>query len=171
MNKSRKRNYFWDISKYSIFGMKYFFFLVFLISSFPVFSQALPAADSTAPRSVVVHKDPRIDLLIKKQIQINEETTREARKNVKGFRLLVINTNNRDEAMAAKSKLYNFFPELKSYLIYQSPYFRLKAGNFKDRKEAEDYRKKMASHFPGGIFVINDIIEVKIDTPASSKDK
>ena len=53
----------------------------------------------------------------------------------------MINTNNRDEAIAAKTKVYTYFPELKSYLLYQSPYYKLKVGNFKEKKEAEDYQK------------------------------
>lgn len=125
----------------------------------------VPPADTA---SVIVHKDPRLDQLVKKQIQINEETTRDARRNIKGYRLLVINTNVREEAMAAKTKVYTYFPELKPYLIWQSPFFKLKVGNFKDRKEAEEYRKKMATHFPKGVFIINDIIEIKLDEMENS---
>jgi hypothetical protein len=111
--------------------------------------------------SITVHKDPRIDLLVKKQVQVNEETTRNARKTGKGFRLLVINTIKRDDAIAAKAKVYTNFPELKAYLLYQSPYYKLKVGNFKERKEAEDYQKKMKRYFPSGVFIMNDVIENK----------
>jgi len=128
------------------------------LSLFILFASPLLAQDST---SVVIHKDPRIDLLIKKQVEINEETTRDARKVGRGFRLLVINTNKRDEAINAKTKLYQYFPELKSYLLYQSPYYKLKAGNFKERKDAEAYQKKLTPFFPKGVFVMNDLIEVK----------
>jgi hypothetical protein len=113
--------------------------------------------------SVTVHKDPRIELLVKKQIQINEETSREARRHGRGYRLLVVNTNKRDEAVDAKTKVYTFFPELKSYLIYQSPYFKLKVGNFKERKEAEEYKKRLEKYFPKGVFIMNDTIELKLD--------
>jgi hypothetical protein len=113
--------------------------------------------------SVVVHKDSRVDLLVKKQAEINEETTRNARRVAKGFRLLVVNTNKRDEAIGAKARLYQYFPELKSYLLYQSPYFKLKAGNFKERKDAETYQKKLNAFFPAGVFIMNDVIEVKPD--------
>jgi len=119
--------------------------------------------------SVIIHKDPRIDLLVKKQIQINEETSREARRVGRGYRLLVINTNKRDEAVAAKTKVYTFFPELKSYLIYQSPYFKLKVGNFKDKKEAEDYRERLQKYFPRGVFIMNDTIELKLDKDKESE--
>ena len=128
------------------------------LSFFILFASPLLAQDSS---SVVIHKDPRIDLLIKKQVEINEETTREARKVGRGFRLLVINTNKREEAISAKTKLYQYFPELKSYLLYQSPYYKLKAGNFKERKDAETYQKKLTPFFPKGVFVMNDLIEVK----------
>ncbi len=111
--------------------------------------------------SVVVHKDPRIDMLVKKQAQINEATSRDARRTDKGFRLMIISTNSRDEAIAAKTKIYTYFPELKAYLWYQSPYFRVKAGNFKDRKDAEAYQRRINSYFPKGVFIMKDIIEVK----------
>jgi maltodextrin utilization protein YvdJ len=112
--------------------------------------------------SVSIVKDSRIDLLIKKQIQVNEETSRNARRQEKGFRLLVISTTLRDEALAAKTKVYSYFPELKAYLFHQSPYYKVKAGNFKDRKEAELYQRRLELLFPKGVFIINDIIEVKL---------
>jgi len=116
------------------------------------------ASDSS---TVVVHKDYRLDLLVKKQAQINEVTSRDSRRTDKGFRLMIISTNNREEAIAAKTKVYTYFPELKAYLWYQSPYFRVKAGNFIDRKDAEAYRKRMNTYFPKGVFIMNDIVEVK----------
>ncbi|HEY2721663.1 MAG TPA: SPOR domain-containing protein [Chitinophagaceae bacterium] len=127
--------------------------------SISLFSQQTDTDSS----SVVIHKDPRIDLLIKKQAEINDITTRDSRKVGKGFRLLIVNTNKRDEAINAKAKLYQYFPELKSYLLYQSPYYKLKAGNFKERKDAEAYQKKLTAFFPNGVFVMNDLIEVKPD--------
>jgi hypothetical protein len=81
--------------------------------------QPLQAQDSLfiKPRQnskVSVQKDNRIDLLIKKQIQVNEETSRQSRRQDKGFRLLVISTTLREEALAAKTKVYTYFPELKA---------------------------------------------------------
>jgi hypothetical protein len=142
--------------------MKIIIALALLIFSLDAFSQDTVTTDSS---SVTVHKDPRIDLLVNKQAQVNELTSRDARKNGKGFRLLVMRTNNRDEAIAAKSKVYTYFPELKAYLWHQSPYYNVKAGNFKDRKEAEAYLKKMNLYFPKGVFVMNDIVELKLEKP------
>lgn len=125
-------------------------------------SAKLSAQDS----GVIVHKDPRIDLLVRKQIEANEFNTRDARRNVQGFRILIISTNDRNKANEAKLKVYKNFPELKAYLIYQSPYYKLRVGNFRDQKEAEAYQKKIEIYFPGGVYVIRDIIEVNPDRSA-----
>jgi len=132
--------------------MKYF-----LILSFALIVVGASAQDTS---SVVVHKDPRLDILLKKQGDINAAIKKANARTAKGYRLLVINTNKRDEAIAAKTKVYSNFPELKAYLVYQSPYFKLKVGNFKTRDEAQQYQKSLGYYFPKGVFIIPDMIEV-----------
>jgi len=100
---------------------------------------------------VRIFKDPRLDLLIEKQIEVNEVTTRSGRRLIVGFRLLVINTKDRQEAINAKALLYEKFPELKSQFWHQTPYYKIKAGNFKNREVAEIYEKRLRPHFPKGV--------------------
>lgn len=119
--------------------------------------------------SVVIHKDPRLDVLLKKQGDINTAIKKANTHSAKGYRLLVINTNKRDEAIAAKTKVYTNFPELKSYLVYQSPYFKLKAGNFKTRDEAVQYQKSLNYYFPKGVFIVSDIIEINPDKDSENE--
>ncbi|MBS1761117.1 MAG: SPOR domain-containing protein [Bacteroidetes bacterium] len=135
--------------------MKFLLPIIFIFFSAEVFSQ------TTDSSSIVIHKDPRLDLLIKKQAEVNRVTGLEGKKTDKGYRLLVISTNSRDEAMEAKTKVYTYFPNMKVYLWYQSPYFRVKAGNFKERGDAENYQRKFNVYFPKGVFVMKDIIEMK----------
>jgi hypothetical protein len=119
--------------------------------------------DSTG---VVVHKDPRIDMLVKKQIEYNEMSTRESRRFVQGYRILIMNTNDRNKATDAKTKMYQEFPELKAYLQWQAPFFKLKVGDFKTRTEADEYLEEIKRVFPAGIYVVRDIIEVNPDKSA-----
>lgn len=119
--------------------------------------------DTVRTASVVVHKDPRIDVLVRKQSSINVTSKKSYARTMRGYRLMVMNTNKRDEAIAAKTKVYTYFPDLKAYLVYQAPFFRLKAGNFKTRDEADRYKKQMTALFPKGVFVVNDTIEVKAE--------
>jgi hypothetical protein len=146
-----------------------FLMLFFTCSVYACFSQDSLFITKTDSPTVSIKKDPRLDLLIKKQIQINEETSRNARRLEKGFRLLVISTTLRDEALAAKTKVYTAFPELKAYLFHQSPYYKVKVGNFKERKEADSYQSRLELLFPKGVFVINDIIEVKLKLPGEEE--
>lgn len=138
--------------KISLFNMKYFFFFSFVLIAFDA------SAQDTS--SIVVHKDPRLGVLLKKQGDINAAIKKANARTARGFRVLVVNTNKRDEAIAAKTKVYTNFPELKAYLVYQSPYFRLKVGNFKTREEAQQYQKSLGYYFPRGVFVIPDTIEI-----------
>ena len=121
----------------------------------------LPALAQTDSGSVVVHKDPRIDLLIIKQIEINEYTTRNARRTAPGYRILVINTNDRAKASEAKARIYQQFRELPAYLMYQSPFYKLKVGNFREREEAEQYLVDIQRLFPSGVYIVRDVIEVR----------
>ncbi len=111
----------------------------------------------------LIYRDPRVDSLIKKQIQINEVTTRESRRNIPGFRIQVASSNDRNEVFTIKTKIYRLYPELKPYLIYQPPNYKLKVGNFKTPEEADPYLQKLIQSFPSGVYLVPDIIEVKPD--------
>jgi hypothetical protein len=132
--------------------------LVFIISVF-----CTCTAFAQTSQSIVVTKDPRIDLLVNKQIEINEVTTRDSRRTAAGFRILVISTNDRNKVIEAKTKMYREFPELKAYMMYQSPFFRLKVGNFRDRAEAEEYLANIQRVYEKGVYIVPDTIEVKPD--------
>ena len=134
--------------------MKILFTLLFLFSLNILHAQ-------TDTNSVVVYKDPRIDMLVKKQVDINEEATRDSRRTAQGFRILVINSNDRKKVFAAKAKIYQLYPDLKPYLLYQAPFYKLKVGNFKTREEAQEYIETLQHDFPTGLFIMRDIIEVK----------
>lgn len=112
--------------------------------------------------ALTVEKDPRIDQLVRKQIEINDLTTRESRRFVQGFRVQVMNSPDRAKVFAAKAKIYEQFPDYKPYLLYQSPNYKLRVGNFKTQDEAEDAMRQLSKLFPSGLYVIPDIIELKL---------
>jgi hypothetical protein len=138
--------------------MKKLLLFLFLFTALRTLAQDASLPDTA---TVVVHKDPRADALVKKQAAMNAAIRRANARTARGYRLLVVNTSNRNEAIEAKTKVYTYFPELKSYLGYQTPYFKLKAGNFRTRAEAEKYLSNFKTIFPKGVFIVNDTIEVK----------
>ncbi|RXK57498.1 SPOR domain-containing protein [Lacibacter luteus] len=133
--------------------------LLCLMLCVAVFAHAQIATD-TVSSNVFVIKDSRIDLLAKKKAEINKKAA-DAKRPTKGFRIQVLNTTDRTQALAAKSKLLAQYPDHKTYLLYQAPYFKLRIGNFVERNEADDLKKELAKMFPTGVFVIPSDIEYK----------
>lgn len=127
------------------------------------FLLAVKVSAQTDSGTVGIHRDPRIDLLIKKQIQINDETTKENRRYIPGYRIQVINSSDRNKVFAVKAKIYQQYPELKPYLLYQSPNYRLKVGNFKSEEEAQPYLQQLSVLFPTGLYIVPDLIDTKAD--------
>ncbi len=136
-----------------------FLFIVGLL-----FTGAAQAQDSTLG-SAVIHKDPRLDSLIKVQIRINELTTRDSRRSQPGYRIQVANSTDRNQVFAIKTRIYQQYPELKPYLIYQPPYYKLNVGNFKTPEEAQPYIEKLSKYFSSDVYLIHDIIEVNPSNP------
>ena len=111
---------------------------------------------------ITVTKDPRVDSLVRRQIAVNEETTRQSRRNVPGFRIQVMNTPDRQKVYDAKVKIYQEFPDWKPYLLYQAPNYKLRVGDFKTEDEAQAALQELSKLFPQGMYVIRDIIELKL---------
>jgi hypothetical protein len=110
---------------------------------------------------VEIAKDHRLDLLIAKQEELNKKVYLDNNRTASGYRILVVNTNDRKKAMDVKSTLMRDFPDHKTYLIYQSPYFKIQIGNFRKREDAESLRKQVTRLYPTGVIVIPSTIEVR----------
>ncbi|PWV48150.1 sporulation related protein [Chitinophaga sp. S165] len=115
---------------------------------------------------VKVVKDPRLDLLIRKQIYINTLAIR----NQPGFRVQIISTNKRNEANDIKARVMQLYPDYRTYLDYQAPYFKVRVGDFKSREEAAELREKLTNSFPGGVFVVPAIINVSPEKEAGNEE-
>lgn len=130
---------------------------------------SMAQSDTTTTKdSIVVHKDERLDILSLKQAAINKRTAMMTANGMyKGFRIQVVSTNNRDEAMTLKTDLLNKYPQEKCYFIYQSPYFKVRIGNFIKREDAEKFRTELNKLLKRPVFVVEDAIEY---TPPADED-
>jgi hypothetical protein len=131
------------------------------------------AQDSTAAiinaGVVAVIKDPRLDLLAKKEMEFNTLGIKAA----KGFRLLVMSSNDREKVMSVRAKLLQQFPEQKVYMTFQAPYIKLKFGNFVEKPEAERYRDLLSKvHIVStNVYVVPEVVEVKADKIREKEDE
>lgn len=124
-----------------------------------------------AADTIIVHKDARLDVLAAKQAEINKSNLRlTPNGQYKGYRLLVITTNKREEAENLKVTILQNFPDVRTYLSFRSPYYRVKVGNFMSREDADNFKTELAKVYDGGIYIVEDIIEYeppKQDTTAT----
>lgn len=110
--------------------------------------------------TIIVHKDARVDLLAEKQAAINKVTSKMTADGLfRGYRLQVLNTRSRDDAFKLKATLLENFPDQKVYVLYQSPYFKVRIGNFVQRTDAEDFRRQLSSYISNPAYVVDDVIE------------
>lgn len=138
--------------------MKKILFLVFMVTV----SAKLVAQDKFTDSSiakVTINKDPRLDLLARVQVDMNKNTARFG----KGYRLFVLKSDNRDYAMKVRAYLLQNFPEEKVIMTYQSPFIKMKFGDFVEKKDAEKMRDQIlkAGVVTGNVYVVPDTIELK----------
>lgn len=114
----------------------------------------------SASDTIIVHKDSRLDIFTEKQASVNKVAKKMSRTGlVSGYRLQVLNTRSRDEAFKTKARLLQSFPEQKSYVLFQSPYFKVRIGNFISRGDANDFKDLLSSFFDQPTYIIQDMVE------------
>jgi len=115
---------------------------------------------ANAGDTIIVHKDARLDILTEKQAAINKVTARMSGNGLfKGYRLQVLNTRSRDDAFKIKASLLEKFPDEKVYVLYQSPYFKVRIGNFVNRADAENFKIDLSAFITQPAYIVNDLIE------------
>jgi len=82
--------------------------------------------------TVVVHTDPRLEVILKRHKQVQTGAARSQR----GYRVQIYSGNDRHKANEIRMDFMKRFPEVRTYLSYVQPQFRVKVGDYVDREEA-----------------------------------
>lgn len=136
-----------------------------LACAVPVMAQETAAADSTdaapgilerlnASGTITIHQPAAMDERLRKTEAAEQEATeqRTAPRGRVGYRIQVFDDNNprtaRGEAQNCKRLMESRFPELRGYMQFNSPYWRVRIGDFRSRGEAEAMLEEMRHAFP-----------------------
>ena len=141
--------------------------LVFLISSLysPLtFAQddEVEITDSTS--GVVIHSDPRLDILMASNIKVKKAYATTPGKSAKvirsgrGFRVQIYVGNNKNTAISKKVDFMRRYPGVKSYMTYTQPQFRVKVGDFQSRRDAQVFLSEVKSLYPTSMIVPDYIV-------------
>lgn len=141
--------------------MKHSLILLSLFFSLHSFAQV---EDTTVINKVVIYQDYRLAILAKKEADINTAILKAEARIGKGFRLMILNTNDREYAMKIRGELLQKYPEQRTYMWFANPYIKIKFGNFKTKEEADPYKKQISNLLNGAaIYYLPETIEVKPD--------
>jgi hypothetical protein len=149
----------------------YFILSLFLLSQANVSAQTIISTqearvlidtliqrDSSKPE-FIIHQDNRIDALLElKRIESLKK------RGFDGFRIQIYSESSIDsslaEAEAYKSAFENRYPELKVYLNYFDPDFKIRVGNFRNKIECEGILHKIKHYYPN-CYTVRTLISFK----------
>ena len=123
----------------------------------------IPATVHAQTRGTVeVVKDPRIDTLAARRagLKVNGGPAANYLVSNNGYRVQIYNGTNRKDAYNAQEKFTNLYPDTRTYISYSEPNFKVRAGDFRTRLEAEKVMQELRGKFTS-LF----IIEGKINPP------
>jgi len=115
---------------------------------------------------VIVVKDPLIDSLIAKRIELNKKkptTTNPVSTAIfsgMGYRVQVFYGSDRKEAFSEQARFRAAYPRLRTYITYKEPNYYLRVGDFRTRLEAQRLQNELKSSFPT-LFIFRE----KINAP------
>jgi hypothetical protein len=137
--------------------IRYCFFLIFLLASAHTFAQQ-------ARGRVEVVKDPLVDTLIAKRFELNNAAGMPTAFSSYGYRVQIFSGSNRKDAYNAQARLQSDYPELRTYIIYNEPNFKVRAGDFKTRLEAQKLMQELRTSFTSLFIISEKINPPKTDT-------
>jgi len=143
--------------------MRILFFIITVCLSFNANAQEIDSAYIYMPAEkaadtighVSYHQSNAISSIMKKKIKVNE-----ANPKISGYRVQVFSVsgvNSKDKVNKEKAEYLLKNKDVDIYIVYQSPYFKLRIGDYRDKLEANYYLQKIIKDYPFA-FIVNDEI-------------
>ena len=121
---------------------------------------------------VTIEKDPLIDSLIAKRIQLSVTPPRAPSAGVvvtkpgvivaqMGYRVQVFYGSDRRQVFSQQTKFNNLYPAQNTYITYKQPNYYLRVGDFRSRLEAQRFLNELRPTFPT-LFIFRE----KINAPS-----
>ena len=125
------------------------------IDSTYIYTPAEKAADTIG--HVSYHQSNAISSIMKKKMKVNE-----ANPKISGYRVQVFSVsgvNSKDKVNKEKAEYLLKNKDANIYIVYQSPYFKLRIGDYRDKLEANYYLQEIIKDYPFA-FIVKDEINI-----------
>lgn len=128
-------------------SIKYCFLLLLLSASAKSFGQSRGKVQVVAP--------PLFDTLLAKRVTLNNSKALAGTgySSSYGYRVQIYSGSNRTTAFNAQARCNRELPDMRTYITYREPNFKVLAGDFRTRLEAERMKQQLLALFPT-IFII-----------------
>ncbi|MDE5574542.1 MAG: hypothetical protein K2I87_02375 [Bacteroidales bacterium] len=126
-------------------------FLLFVAGALTAQAQTLPSVLNE------IEYPHTVDTLLLRRMEHRLE------KQSEGYRILIFSqsgNHSKSAAIEAKSAFDLVYPECKSYILFEEPYFKVKAGNFTTRVDAGIFLRSIKKDYPYA-FIVKDVLDVK----------
>ena len=103
-----------------------------------------------------IRQDARITELLVRHSQINQR-----RHGTDGFRLEIFfgsDIKAHENATRVKHEFNLIFPDIPAYVLFQTPNFKVRIGDFRNKSEALKSKANIASKYPNA-FIVKDNIQ------------
>lgn len=104
---------------------------------------------------VVIHSDPQIEQLLDLHIDYNKKFP-----SIDGYRIQLLMQAGNTALEEANKMKYGFeekYPQIKTYITFKEPYYRLRIGDYRSRLEAMEFLEILKRSYPQA-WVIKDKI-------------
>jgi hypothetical protein len=105
---------------------------------------------------VKIYQDPGIESLVINHIRKNDKQN-----GFMGYRVQVYFGSGSDakkKATEIKSDFSSKYPDFEAHIIYDTPNFKLRLGDFRTKNEAYKFKKELEEEYPSA-FIVEDMID------------
>lgn len=127
----------------------------------------------TGEGKVIIYQDEAIKGVVGKEYEVQRSvyvsSSGERYVKMRGFKIHVFSGNDqrraKNEAYYKQRLINSAFPEQETVVLFNAPFWRLRAGNFKTREAAEEVLEEMRSAFSAfgrEMYIVVDEVKIPI---------
>ncbi len=148
--------------------IKFLFSIILLFSALVSFGQEeidssfifnpIQSLDDTLG-SLEIKQDPKIASLLFKKVEVNKSNSSQ-----QGYRIQIMSAagaNSRDKANMAKAEFLTEFDDVEIYIVYKSPDFKVRLGDFRTKLDAFNYLQNIIEVYPHA-FILSDNVNIPL---------
>lgn len=108
---------------------------------------------------IKIYQEDRITGLVLKHIELNQNQN-----GFMGYRIQIYFGSGgvaKKKAEDMRDELEEIYPDVEAHIIYESPNFKLRVGDFRTKVEAYKFKIELSENYPSA-FIVEDMIDFPI---------